>query len=75
MEGLKDLPEDQPRIEEEVPVETVETVQTKPVPKGEEWRNFLDDKFGSILGQEDKTGYSKLGKSKIFRSVLVINIL
>ncbi len=56
MEGISTLPEEKPNedhIEEE-----------KPKIKGEEWRSFMDEKFGSMMG-DDKKGYSNLGKSRI----------
>jgi len=53
MEGIQTLPEE--KAPEEEPVE-------EPQRKGEEWRNFLDDQFGAMIGDDSK-GYSKLGKS------------
>lgn len=57
MEGIKQLPHDAPKEKEEEGEDGVKRI------KGEEWRSFLDEKFGSLVG-EDKKGYSKLAKSK-----------
>jgi len=53
MEGIKTLPE-----EKEPEKEVVE--EPKRI-KGEEWRSFLDEKFGAMVG-DDKKGYSNLSK-------------
>ena len=58
MEGIESLPEaKEPEKElEPEPQEEPKRIQ------GEEWRSFLDEKFGAMVG-EDQKGYSKLGKS------------
>ena len=59
LEGIKDLPHDKPAVEEEKEKEAEAEPQRI---KGEEWRSFMDEKFGSMMG-DDKNNYSKLRKS------------